>query len=521
MTTTAISSDTLPSSIPKLDTHGENWAIFSIRFETAVKAKGKWDHFDGSNPEPVFPTLPVNSTVVRIRKFETVADQWAAIIAEYTLKAACRVDIDPKDYRSTIIASILDKLSDFASGLIASAHMVNPMAELDPDFIIRQISDKFERCKAKNPRVERNKCPQPPKAPKMGGDNRRGSARASGSANTVVNFDSESDSRWAVYCDSDSDADDADLPALLSSWMHESKATDDAGSTASFPVNGSTVFVDNVQSTLDADGPVDKVAVTTAGDENADLPHKELYDSRSTRHISPYRDHFEKYRDIPLKPFKAANKQMFNALSMGDIVVDVPNGLDPSKLRLTEVLYSPEVGYTLVSIGWLDELGYSTTFANGQCTITDPDGEKVGTVPRTQRGLYRVIHKDPSEPGYEANAAVESLSVMELHRRMGHISPGVAKWLVMNSFVTGIRLDTSSNEPIFCESCVYAKAKRRPIAKTREGDCVAVFGGEVHTDIWGPAPVAMICGCRYYVSFTDDKTRHTHLYLLRRKQASL
>jgi len=46
-------SDSLPSSIPKLDSTGLNWAIFSVRFQDAIEAKGFWGHFDGSEPRPV------------------------------------------------------------------------------------------------------------------------------------------------------------------------------------------------------------------------------------------------------------------------------------------------------------------------------------------------------------------------------------------------------------------------------------------------------------------------------------
>ena len=53
-TTTATSlSDTLPSSIPKLDSTGSNWAIFRVRFQDAVEAKGFWAHYDGSKTRPV------------------------------------------------------------------------------------------------------------------------------------------------------------------------------------------------------------------------------------------------------------------------------------------------------------------------------------------------------------------------------------------------------------------------------------------------------------------------------------
>ena len=48
----SLSNDTLPASVPKLDHHGENWAIFKIRFQNAMEAKEKWGHFDGSVPRP-------------------------------------------------------------------------------------------------------------------------------------------------------------------------------------------------------------------------------------------------------------------------------------------------------------------------------------------------------------------------------------------------------------------------------------------------------------------------------------
>jgi len=100
---------------------------------------------------------------------------------------------------------------------------------------------------------------------------------------------------------------------------------------------------------------------------------------------------------------------------------------------------------------------------------------------------------------------------------MGHISPAVAKRLVTHGFVTGVTLNTSSDEPVFCESCTFAKSRRQAIPKVRKGERATVFGGEVHSDVWGPAPVQTIGGRRYFVSFTDDYLRLTHVYPLRRK----
>ena len=64
---------------------------------------------------------------------------------------------------------------------------------------------------------------------------------------------------------------------------------------------------------------------------------------------------------------------------------------------------------------------------------------------------------------------------------------------------------------------VYAKATQKAARKLAESERVDVFGGEVHSDLWGKAPVKSKGGKKYYITFIDDKTRLTHLYLLAKK----
>ena len=85
--------------------------------------------------------------------------------------------------------------------------------------------------------------------------------------------------------------------------------------------------------------------------------------------------------------FHAANKQSMKAIGKGEIVINIPNGADITQLKLTEVLYLPEVGYTLISIGCLDEKGFTVTFLGSQCTIHGPDGSQIDAVPKMKR-LY-------------------------------------------------------------------------------------------------------------------------------------
>jgi hypothetical protein len=126
LTTTSL-SDSLPSSIPKLDSTGLNWAIFSVRFQDTVKAKGFWGHFDGSELRPVVSVVTTaaggnedtqaklaeelvvkqlqwdkneqsakslltqkipDSTLMRIHSKKTMKECWDAIIIEYMSKGA-------------------------------------------------------------------------------------------------------------------------------------------------------------------------------------------------------------------------------------------------------------------------------------------------------------------------------------------------------------------------------------------------------------------------------------------------
>ncbi|KAF7779102.1 hypothetical protein Agabi119p4_3447 [Agaricus bisporus var. burnettii] len=114
------------------------------------------------------------------------------------------------------------------------------------------------------------------------------------------------------------------------------------------------------------------------------------------------------------------------------------------------------------------------------------------------------------------DSETESLTRDALHRRLGHISPIAAEKLVNDELITGIKL-IKGKPDASCNSCAYAKATRQPIAKAREGERATRVGEEIHTDVWGPARVATKKGRHYYVTFTDDYSRWTHIEFLTNK----
>ena len=110
----------------------------------------------------------------------------------------------------------------------------------------------------------------------------------------------------------------------------------------------------------------------------------------------------------------------------------------------------------------------------------------------------------------------ETLSINELHHRLGHISHDRAKLLVVKGLVKGVDLEMES-EATVCKSCEWANGTRKKIVKVRDGERCTAVGDEIHSDVWGPAPVEMLGRKRYYISFTDNYSRYTTVYFLQTK----
>ena len=207
MTTTTALANMLPSSIPKLEASGLNWAIFLIHFQDAIEAKGYWGHFNGMMPwpDPVATATAEDAAILaqwdqdkrlakslltqklpdlalmHIHKAKTVKERWDIISIEYTEKgtfaqtdllthfleskcpekgniwqfldklcvkceelATVGIKIDEKDYRSTIISSLPIPLTNFASNQMAFTKIYSPTKSIIPDLLISLISEEYK-----------------------------------------------------------------------------------------------------------------------------------------------------------------------------------------------------------------------------------------------------------------------------------------------------------------------------------------------------------------------------------------
>jgi transposase InsO family protein len=541
-----------------------------------TKAIAEWDQNEVVSRYLLSQRLP-DSTAVRLKGLASAKERWDKVKAEFSVKsqyaeadmltsfsemrcprggdvrsflgsmhvkreelAAVGVTMSDKEYRSAIIKSLPEEMSKFASGLLTAARILTPTTSIDPDILIDHISEEADRLSARRKRdggpPGKGKQPQ-----SQGQDEALAATQGEGGKRRRKGMchNCGKQGHWARECRStkknqqsnnnqnqssgQSSQQQNQPPTYQNATKAENKPVGSANAVDDEPDGcWSTVFVGDV---LESGAPVPTLqqceqagsgaalsgglaAAAITQVEEAKSTHIELYDSGATRHISPYRDNFITYRTLdPPLYLNAANGQQFPAVGTGDMVISTPNGEGWSELALESVLHAPSVGYTLVSLGALDNLGYRIAIGGGHLEIKSRGGDRLARIARSLRGLYRVSHE--GEAGY----AVEVISVMELHRRMGHIAPTTARKLVHDGLVTGIALDPASQEE-HCEACIYARATRQPVPKLRVSEQAKQFGDEIHTDVWGPSPVATRRGRRYFITFTDDATRFTTTYLL-------
>ena len=103
--------------------------------------------------------------------------------------------------------------------------------------------------------------------------------------------------------------------------------------------------------------------------------------------MSPNRELFSEFRIIALKRVKVADKTIFMVTRIGCMKIDIPNGRNSTTIMLKDMLYCPDLGYTLVSLAKCDTTGFTVTLKDKSCCIKDTKESQIGQIPQYQ-GLY-------------------------------------------------------------------------------------------------------------------------------------
>ncbi|RVX08140.1 Retrovirus-related Pol polyprotein from transposon TNT 1-94 [Vitis vinifera] len=196
-------------------------------------------------------------------------------------------------------------------------------------------------------------------------------------------------------------------------------------------------------------------------------------------------------------------------------------------LYLDSVLHVPNLDCNLLSISKLArDLQCVTKFYPNSCVFQDlKSGKMIGSAELCS-GLYLLSCGQFSNQVSQASC-VQSQSMLEsfnsvsnskvnkdseiimLHYRLGHPSFVYLAKLFPKLFIN------KNPASYHCEICQFAKHTRTVYLQIPYKPST-VFS-LVHSDVWGPSRIKNISGTRWFVTFVDDHTRVTWVFLMKEK----
>jgi hypothetical protein len=192
-------------------------------------------------------------------------------------------------------------------------------------------------------------------------------------------------------------------------------------------------------------------------------------------------------------------------------------GKKSTPILLKNVHYAPCMAFTLILVSRMDIAGFALHIESGTYTIRSPKPKStiIGWIPRV-RGLYCVDKKQNNhKTSPYANAALKTMSISEFHKKMGHINHDDLCNMVKKNLATGIDVDLNS-KPEFCETCIKAKATRKPFLK-RSTTEYKMYSEKVISDVWGPAAIELLGRKKYAVTYQDLYSWEEKAYYLQHK----
>ena len=202
-----------------------------------------------------------------------------------------------------------------------------------------------------------------------------------------------------------------------------------------------------------------------------------------------------------------ANGTGMKISNIGHTTLYNPSG----NIHLRNIVHVPNASKNLVSVHKLarDNNAFVEFHPDFFC-IKDQATRKIIHQSRSRGGLYP-LDLSTSSGGVTKQAwAAHKPTVSRWHSRFGHPShPIVQKILSLNKLPS-----ISDNSESICNSCQMAKSHQSPYSMSHSISESPL--DLIYSDVWGPTPTSA-GRYNYYVSFIDDFSRYTWIYLLKHK----
>jgi hypothetical protein len=206
--------------------------------------------------------------------------------------------------------------------------------------------------------------------------------------------------------------------------------------------------------------------------------------------------------------FRVGNNARVATLAVGTMQLHLPSGF---VLELNNCYFVPSLSRNIVSPSCLMKDGYSFASESNGCVISK---NNMSMALASIKNELFILNLDDS-PIYNISTKRPQLNDLNptymWHCRLGHISKKRMKKLHEDGLLSSF--DFESYET--CESCLLGKMTKMPFTgfPERASDLLVL----IHTDVCGPMSSTARGGFQYFITFTDDLSRHGYVYLMKHK----
>ena len=235
-----------------------------------------------------------------------------------------------------------------------------------------------------------------------------------------------------------------------------------------------------------------------------------VLDYGATRHICANIDVFTSYTSIgdDEKAVYLGDSHTTQVLGKSKVMLKLTSG---KTLTLNEVLQFPNIRANLVFVALLGKLGVKVSFESNKIVLTK-NNVFVGKGFCNQGLFVFNISEIMNENSYSFAYLVYSCDIW--HARLGHVSSGYIKKMQSLGFIINIDYSCLSK----CQICATSKLTKKTCGSVfRETKLLEL----VRYDLGDLKQNMNRGGKKFYVTFIDDYSRFTRVYLLRNKDEAL
>ncbi|KAL4562842.1 hypothetical protein LXL04_026873 [Taraxacum kok-saghyz] len=230
-----------------------------------------------------------------------------------------------------------------------------------------------------------------------------------------------------------------------------------------------------------------------------------VVDCGATDHMTGDRNTFAEFQPMSeSKTIKVATGEDANVAGIGTVVIS-------KNITLRSVLYVPNLDYNLLApIKLMKDQNCITVLTPSVCVFQALNSGKMIGSAKVRDELYHCEAEKSGNRQISSSFNVSSQNnVILWHHRLGHPNFFYLKKLFPHLFDK----DPSSFK---CEVCQISKHIRHSYSPLPYKPSHPF--SLVHSDVWGPSRVKNVSGARWFVTFIDDHTRVTRVFLIRRNQ---